>query len=308
MALIFSYRYDKQPYVSWKGDIAHNQFNLAVPTNKRPAINGPAPENGDMVYVNKGRAQPIKHWRKQLDPGGQSGRGKVSVGSLIDRPGGSTRLAADADSCKTCDASRNSLYAKEYIQTNTLYFPKPSPSDTVDSSNNPQCLACNPEAHVIKSASTIINKNYYSDTNGYLKSRCKTYEQKQSFTKKSGINYGTSSDPAHPTDETNGPQVFNMLNCATKCVTNPAGTQTTIYKPNNQQFSQQGAVSSGSRLAKLKYDTITKNGNSFRSAYGQQGANAGKYSSNDGAPYFQKNKIQACARFNINGHKTICTK
>ena len=307
MTLIFAYRFDKQPYVSWKGNISQNQFNVAVPTNKRPAINGPALTNLT-PHVNKRSAQPIKHWRKQLDPENQGVHSKISVANLIERPGGASRLAQSANACKNCDVSGNALYAKEYIQTNTLHFPKPTSEDQVDASNNPRCLACNPEAHVIKSAVTILKKSYYSDFNGYLKSRGKTYEQKQSFTKKTGIDYGTSSNPTYPSDATNGPQIFNMLNCVSKCVTptNTLGNQTTIYKPNNRGFSQQGAVSSSNRLAKLKYDTITKNGNSFRSAYGQQGANAGKYATHSEAPYFLKNKIQSYVYFNLNGNKTIC--
>ena len=71
---------------------------------------------------------------------------------------------------------------------------------------------------------------------------------------------------------------------------------TTIYKPNNRPFAQQGAVDGGSRIAKLKYDTITKNGNSFRSAYGAQGANAGKYRPDGGAPYFLKSKTFPCCK------------
>lgn len=290
------------PYVSWKGDITQNQFNVAVPTNKRPAINGPALP-GTTPHANKRSAQPIKHWRKQLDPEGQSGRSKASVANLIDRPGGSSRLAQSSDECKNCDANGNALFAKEYIHLDAPFITNSGTKD------DPLCGACNPERNIIKSASTIINKNYYTDTNGYLKSRGKTYDQKQSFAKITGNNYGTSSDPAFPNDATNGPQVFNMLDCVDKCVTNenPNGKQTTIYKPNNRGFSQQGAVSSSNRLAKLKYDTITKNGNSLRSAFGREGANAGKYSSHTESPYFLKSKIQSsCVRFNLGGHRSIC--
>jgi hypothetical protein len=46
-----------------------------------------------------------------------------------------------------------------------------------------------------------------------------------------------------------------------------------IYKPNNSQFAQQGGVSSSERIARLKYDTITTVGATYRSAYGSQVAN-----------------------------------
>ena len=40
------------------------------------------------------------------------------------------------------------------------------------------------------------------------------------------------------------------------CPTCAVGCKKTIYKPNNKKFSKQGAVSSGSRLDRLKLDTI----------------------------------------------------
>jgi len=51
------------------------------------------------------------------------------------------------------------------------------------------------------------------------------------------------------------------------------------YKPNNPQFAVQGAVSSGDLINRKKYDTITSVGASFRSAYGNQTANALAYGS-----------------------------
>jgi hypothetical protein len=51
------------------------------------------------------------------------------------------------------------------------------------------------------------------------------------------------------------------------------------YKPNNPQFAVQGAVSSGDLINRKKYDTITSAGASYRSAYGQQTANALAYGS-----------------------------
>ena len=50
-----------------------------------------------------------------------------------------------------------------------------------------------------------------------------------------------------------------------------------IYKPNNSQFAVQGAVDSSERLARLKYDTITTVGASYRRAFGPQVANALAY-------------------------------
>ena len=42
-------------------------------------------------------------------------------------------------------------------------------------------------------------------------------------------------------------------------VSNPNGCKLTVYKPNNYQFAQQGAVSSSTRMLKLNVDTISTN-------------------------------------------------
>ncbi len=49
------------------------------------------------------------------------------------------------------------------------------------------------------------------------------------------------------------------------------------YKPSNSKFATQGSVDSGSRLARLKYDTITSSANSYRTAFGNQTANSLAY-------------------------------
>jgi hypothetical protein len=49
------------------------------------------------------------------------------------------------------------------------------------------------------------------------------------------------------------------------------------FKPNNAQFSQQGAVTASARLLRKKYDTITKVGAGYRTAYGSAMANSLAY-------------------------------
>ena len=91
--------------------------------------------------------------------------------------------------------------------------------------------------------------------------------------------------------------------------TTRSNTNTTIYKPNNYQYATQGAVDSSSRIARLKYNTITKNGNSMKTAFGNAGANAAAlYNGSDVSPYFlkSKNNIVNCANYHRNGKKTVC--
>lgn len=49
------------------------------------------------------------------------------------------------------------------------------------------------------------------------------------------------------------------------------------YKPNNPQFAQQGAVSSSSKIARIKYDTITGTAASYTTAFGLHVSNALAY-------------------------------
>jgi len=277
----------KQPYVTWKGP----STGSAVPTWSRPLINNNSNTNTGTSFA----ARPIKHWRKQLVPAANSGISKnAGVGMPMDIPGGSVYLGARVD-CSNCPVN-----LAELIPTtkNTKFD-----SYTKDPSGN--CVACNPETNIIKSAVTLLNKNYYSDTKGYLQSRCQTYDQKLSTTPIPGNSYinSTTHEPIPPSDSPTGSQVYYTENCSKKCTTNNSRV-TTIYKPNNQQYSQQGAVDSSSRLTRLKYNTITKNGNSFKTAWGQQGANAGRYQGTSDAPYFLKSKYQVCVPQHRDGNKT----
>jgi hypothetical protein len=277
----------KQPYVTWKGP----STGSAVPAWSRPLINNNNGANTGTSFA----ARPIKHWRKQLVPAANSGIStNAGVGMPMDRPGGSVYLGATVD-CSSCP-----VILAELIPTtkNTVF-------DSFTVAPSGECVACNPETNIIKSAVTLLNKNYYSDTKGYLQSRCQTYDQKLSTTPIPGNSYinSTTHEPIPPSDSPTGSQVYYTENCSKKCTTNNSRV-TTIYKPNNQQYSQQGAVDSSSRLTRLKYNTITKNGNSFKTAWGQQGANAGRYQGTSDAPYFLKSKYQVCVPQHRDGNKT----
>jgi hypothetical protein len=86
---------------------------------------------------------------------------------------------------------------------------------------------------------------YYTDTNAYLHSRGNRYIDKITIRK------DEKSDAYFETTE------------GLKCKPNI----TTVFKPNNKQFTVQGAVSCEARLARLKYNTIVKNNNSFVKPY-----------------------------------------
>jgi hypothetical protein len=143
---------------------------------------------------------------------------------------------------------------------------------------NDKCIKKN----IIRSAATKISPTYYTSTSGYLHSRGLTHQQKSKVTRENS--------------ETDSKNSYNTGNYNHLCSTDSK----TIYKPSNSGFSTQGAVSAGDRLTRLKYNTITKNASSFTTAYGSQGANAGRYHGSSSGPYFVKNKVDTCYRRTYN--------
>ena len=145
-------------------------------------------------------------------------------------------------------------------------------------------ICCNPEKNIIKyNQITPINNNFI-DTSSYLQSKCNIYTQ--SYTKSSNIDYFNIYGLAlFPNDNTiGGPQLLINSKCYKTCGTNCPSIlnkpynqnlieKYSIYKPNNREYSIQGAVSSSSRISNLKNNTIAKYNSNANSAYGLQNAN-----------------------------------
>ena len=100
---------------------------------------------------------------------------------------------------------------------------------------NPQ-LDASDKLREIKAARTLVFTPYSYSYREYMKNKKNTtYSRKQTvFNKVAGTTTWTSGTG----------------NCSDNC------NDKTIWKPNNDKFKVQGAVSSSSRLDRLKYDTI----------------------------------------------------
>jgi hypothetical protein len=285
-----------QPYVPWKG----TSTNSVVPSWSRPLQPTESIPNGPEF-----KARPIKHWRKQLNPTPNSGNGNSAIGMPMDKPGGEVFLGTGStNDCVTC-TDTNAKITKNVIvgEKNTVFFTNADDKFYDSDKEKMICIACNPQANIIKSGSTLINKNYYSDRSAYLKSRCKTYNQNLSGNPLQGVVYMNGANPVWASDSSTGSQVYSTTDFCK--ITGEKSTL--VYKPNNIQYATQGAVDSSDRITRLKMNTINKNGGSFTNAWGASAANAGAYHGDVGAPYFIKSKNQpTCVPVHYNGNKTVC--
>ena len=246
------------PYISWKGTAT----NSVVPSNSRPDLNASGPAF---------KAQPINHWRKQLIPNNGSGsrNRRAGIGMPMDTPGGSVYLG-NVTANTDCLLNATDMLAtglKEYIE---------------------QVSICNSNTNCIRRpGTTILSKTYYTDRKSYMRSRCILYDQKLTAIPDPSITYlDNAGELLHPTDSATGPQVRQTAKC---CPDTVSATCHTIYKPNNTQYSQQGAVDSSSRLTRLKLNTINKNAASYKDTFGSA---ASRYLGMDSTPYFLKSKYQ----------------
>ena len=273
--MIYTYK-NRRKIINWKP----NEKKMIVPKNSKPLFNGSHSQEDTNNFTSKfGTARPLKHYRKQLIP-------------YFNTP-----------SSKKISLDDINLSTNSYInETNKLFNPCSSnvtlnfvsgfvldkPQPCLGSKNNGVCRGGNTNVYY-RSATTNVNKDYHQTTKSYLHRKCKTFEQNL----KLGENIS---------DET-----YKMTSCSNN------NCNKTIYKPNNKKFSKQGSVESSTRLLRLKNDTINQNGASFRTAFGRQSANAGKYKNSIGNEniLFQKDKyteLKACNNYPSNFRKPNIVK
>jgi hypothetical protein len=191
----------------------------------------------------------------------------------------------------------------------------------------------------LRSGVTTVSKNYYQTHSSYMRSRGKDYVSNAIVHKVPGIEYnqktnggseivwpvtmqkvelaespflGQTLDSSFYRGNACVPSIdqrgdgYSKLHAAENC-------SLSIYKPNNSQFAQQGAVDSSSRITRLKYNTITKNNASFfnNGDPTQWGLSSRSnivpnlmYQSNP--VFFIKNKASNGNAFHHNGNKTVC--
>ena len=269
------------------------------------------PNTSDLADANAFRARPMKHYRKQYgNTNNKQTYNRSNMVNAFERPGGTIMKSSAYDNCTSNNFNGSVLvpdYAiKEANQFNKVGRAVSAPTSvlanidttganvnqTMEFYNYNTCsTVCDPASAARKRVQSQSNVNanparpkYFQTTKSYLQSRCRTHQQKQTIGKKAGEVYNNAN-------YINNSVVFSSTSCSSTNSCNDG-----IYKPNNTQYSTQGAVSASSRLARLKLNTIQKADTKTAQTavnLGPAHQNAYAYSGRAEAPFNAKSKYQS---------------
>lgn len=181
----------------------------------------------------------LRGWRKTT----QGGTSKQATVVTVDRPGSSIYIGADASLCLS--KTQGSIMTETH-----KYNHEAEAKCAYDSSHN-RYVGPNPMALVKKTASTIIQPDYYTSTDNYQKARAIDPEQHTSFVNVPGNEYS-----------------FRMTRSFSNENKGCAQNKLTTFKPRNKPFQRNNAVISSARTARLQHDTLTRENKMFRNVNG----------------------------------------
>jgi len=286
----------------WKG---FNNSNvpkfISLPGNFRPLVINPysSPDitlANALLKSNQFKAKPIKHWRKQY--GNYNNRQSNRDRKLIQQyntPGGymvQTARAPDYNK-NPCECSGNVLGFPDYTLGNynnsNIKNNSGSSFDYATCREISNCILNDiPSKAKRRSRTTYTvpcSQNSYFSYYQYNHARCKEYVQNMN----GELRYG---------DTTNSSYCSCGLDSSYGCCCKPENAPQSCRKhawakPNNKKFWQQGAVSSSSRLLRLKVNTLNTTASSIGVEYGEGAANALTYNGYPAAPFITKSKMNA---------------
>lgn len=234
------------------------------------------------------KSLPIKHYRREIvNLTGTKGnyRNSQSIRSDMETPGGTVVKSSPSE----CIENSKLLY----FQMEDTQTSKPCSScdllvsSTTNTNNSKYTKSLSQKDNALRRVrSAGMNRprfneslnnrpESYNSASQYLHGRNKTFQQNQ-FNNLRIENPGNSANNVYASN--------TIQYCGS------ASYIPVYYKPSNGKFANQGAVESSSRLARLKYDTITDAGSKLRNAYGSQTANALSYGGPD-TGYTIKDKV-----------------
>jgi hypothetical protein len=244
-------------------------------------------------------SRPIKHLRKQLNPIGIQGASNNSYLGL-EKPCSNVVVTQTEPDCK---------HTITYLSTDDNTTGITNATADKDGDAESICASCYRTVKPTRGMNTKFihpihlsvppTQSYSFNSKQYLQLRNKTYLQNLSGSNKSNIQYvsagnGCCIQPIPYSDGKYGTQVRTSLYSSENDLCNGLNTHDIIVKPNNQQYFQQGSVSSSSRLLRLKYNTVKSIAKSLNTVYGSSASKAGQYYENGNGPYFIKSKMNVC--------------
>ena len=130
-----------------------NQSSSVYPKNSRPFSNT---DSNSVLGSSFGKPNPIKHWRKQLDPYYSSNSKQITI-DIVENPNTTNTTNVSNNMCNNI--------VEQVLST--------SKCDGIKNGNS--CTGGT--NHIRRSASTNYSNNYSSSTRHYLQKRGKTFEQ-----------------------------------------------------------------------------------------------------------------------------------
>lgn len=225
----------------WKGH--ENQRHISIPKNSRPFDNLNANDNNNLGRTY-GKANPIKHWRKQLSPYYDTKSSKQISIEDFNNPSTASTRNYNIDKSKEC--SDNATLLTENINILSEYNGIKITPEIDSYTNSIKCVGGT--NHITRSASTVIKQNYYTNHKSYLDAKCKSYY--------ANSNLGQKIDSVS----------YNSSKCSS---TSDNCNKVIINKMSNSAFKQQGAVSASTNILRRKNNAITNNNASLKSAFGK---------------------------------------
>jgi hypothetical protein len=258
-------------YVSWKGTGPFSNPVGITSANIRPFTNNDPTNNS---YPGFGLPRPIKHYRKGrvsnnslIGNGGKvvnSSLGGTLIRQMIDTPGNYNIFPNTTNEVSNITNLNNECNTCNGIGVISDWMPisnlteKPEPStQTIQFCCNEEIKAaerCLPTSSNLTTNEYLptcsLTHNYFSSLQQYRQNRCQTYDQRVfNFKSVASWQLNTYNAECSPTPN----QFVDTLPCPQ--TNSPCNV--VVYKQNNPQFAQQGAVKSSLRTFKLALGNLT---------------------------------------------------
>ena len=128
----------------------------------------------------------------------------------------------------------------------------------------------------IRLANTHLSKNYYVSYSKYLHNRGKLYNTnivlhrvpEIQYTDDGEVVWGERPQTVNTQDRFGNPLTLTLNSSYYNNNSTSSGCKLTVFNPSNREFATQGGVDAGTRLQRLKYNTIQKNNASIKKTYG----------------------------------------